>query len=138
MNDKIENFWGNLCNELHDSMGWTSQSEEEIQKQLNAIECESISEEEIESLVQSVSSGNITSAYRRIDYRWSQDHDTESIESEIFSLNRNKGLLDEEVDDKLNELRKKALEENTGHDDQEHEKRPRRMEDDEAAGEKSG
>jgi hypothetical protein len=137
MNDKMEKFWGNLRNELHDALELTSQSEEELQKQLDAVVAEPLTEEKIESLVRSVTSKNITTAYRRINHSWLQEQDTTSIEKEVFSLNRNEGTQDEDVDEKLNKLRKKALEEPPNSDENEPQNRPDRMEDDEAAGEKS-
>ena len=73
---------------------------------------------EIRSIVDSVVSGKSAKRELATDFGWTESLSTSDAENEAYAMNRNRGDLDEETKKRLDELRKKALEERGDEDDQ--------------------
>ena len=90
---------------------------EELQQQASdADNVDSLSEDEIESIVRKVVAENDTDSFTP-ELSWFLELDTDSVEDGIMQLNRNRGELDEQIEEKLKEWRKQELEKDDNGDD---------------------
>lgn len=110
MNHEADNFWKKVAKGLARRSGYAPLTPEEAQKEFESLPEIKLSEAEINSIVDQVTSGELAV--------WTPtplDDDTagvdcKAIEEDVLQLNRNEGQADTETDKLLDELRRKALE----------------------------
>ncbi len=83
---------------------------EEAEAELRAAPDNPLSDAEINSILDQVTSGELTECPLSPELDWAGTIDTAPVEDNVFQLNRNEGASDPETDAMLDELRKKALE----------------------------
>ena len=110
MSEKYESFWSELVRKYERVEG-TAPSAAELEAQIEAVETEPLTEDEISSIVRAVGTGQSEVAEPEPDFHWMDDVDTSSVEEGVLQLNRNKGEDDAEIKKRMDEFRKKALEE---------------------------
>jgi hypothetical protein len=76
-----------------------------------------MSDYEVRSIVESAVSGKPVDRELSADFGWTELLNTSEAENEAYAMNRNRGALDEETKKRLEELRKKALEQCGKQDD---------------------
>lgn len=122
MNNDFDRFWNELVAKYRRIEGLSLSPEEienEIENEIEQMQIEPLSEHEIDLVVSSISSKEHESQSVVPDLGWLGAIDTSSVQEGVFQLNRNKGKTSEEMQKKLDELRKKALEEDDTDDDME-------------------
>lgn len=111
MANEADRFWNSIVKGLRRYMRLSPPSDKEAELELNAADEIPISEEKIESIVQSVTSGNIAAREAEPMGNWSDEADVEDVEKEMeLVLNRNEGEADSDVDELIERLRREALE----------------------------
>ncbi|QDU57529.1 hypothetical protein [Aeoliella mucimassa] len=115
MSEKHNSIWRELVRR-YQRVEKTFPSAAELERQIEAVQPEPLTENEIDAIVHAVSSGESHASEPEPLFDWLADVDTSSVEEGVLQLNRNKGDSDEEIKKRMDEFRKKALEE---HDDDE-------------------
>lgn len=110
MANDFDTYWDELVGRLARRKGLISTSEE-LEKELANLKSEPLSDNEINSIVTAVNSGESNRSQIVPDLSWIDDFDTSSIEEGVLQLNRNKGDSDADVEERIEELRKRELEE---------------------------
>ena len=94
---------------------------EQAQKELDALsaaEANPLSSDEIERMIEKVLDRDFEPEKKDADTRWVDSYAGNDVEADVFALNRNKGDADPEVEAKLEELRKKADDEEDDEQDE--------------------
>lgn len=115
MNHDADKFWEQIATGLSRHTGHAPMTPDEAQAEFETLPDDQLSNDQIESIVECVTSGELadwTPATTEFDM---PEVDCESIEEDVLQLNRNEGDADTEADELLEELRRKALED--GHED---------------------
>jgi len=111
MRKKYDSFWSELARKYH-HVEKTPDSVADVDRLIETVEPEPLTDDEIDSIVHAISSGK-SPAYRpEPDFAWLGDVDTSSVEDGVLQLNRNEGDADSDVKQRMDELRKRALEGN--------------------------
>ena len=116
MSDKFNIFWNELVGRYRRREGLAA-SPEELEKEVAKIDAVPLSEDEVQSIVSTVSSGDVRPTDVTPDLSWIEQIDTSSVEEGVLQLNRKKGKPDVDIEKRLEALRKKALDENTDDED---------------------
>ena len=82
---------------------------EEAEAEFAAAPEEPITPDEVEDLIRRVKSGELDAAEPFPDGQWLDEVEYEDVEEDVLQLNRNAGEEDEATDQLLEELRRKAL-----------------------------
>ena len=98
-----------LMDKLRKVKGLCPLSEEEAEAAYNAAPDEPMTEDEIRSVVETVTSGELASWEPRLDLDWSEEVDLEDVASDAYQLFRNKGEGDAESAAAEEELRREML-----------------------------
>lgn len=110
MNHEADKFWQEMAKSLARRSGYAPLTPEEAQKEFESLPDIKLSETEIESIVDQVTSGELAVwAPTPLDDD-TAGFDCGAIEEDVLQLNRNEGQADAETDKLLDELRRKALE----------------------------
>lgn len=117
MSNKFDRFWDELVSKYRRRKGLTP-TPEQLEREIVKVEAIPLSEDEIESIVSIVSSGDVGPTDVTPDLSWIDEIDTSSVEEGVLQLNRNKGNSDSDIEERLEELRKKALEEDGNEEDE--------------------
>ncbi|MCG3178606.1 MAG: hypothetical protein BIFFINMI_00934 [Phycisphaerae bacterium] len=110
MTSEADRFWQQVAKDLARRSGVAPLTPEEAQKEFDALPDEKLSDSQISSIIEQVTSGELAV--------WTPEPvdlevpgaDSQAIEEDVYQLNRNEGQADAETDDLLDELRRKALE----------------------------
>ncbi len=114
MSKDFDNFWDELAKKYRCKRGFAPTPQELEASASSGEPDEPLSDEEIESIVSAVSrgeSGRKADIDISPDVSWISELDTSSIADGVLQLNRNRGESQEDFEERLNALRKKALEE---------------------------
>jgi hypothetical protein len=112
MNGKADKFWTDAAANLRRAKRLHALTPEEAQAQLDAAQEVPLSEEEIESVIDAATSGELTTWTPTPHLDWAEDFDTAAVADDVLQLNRNRGEEDPEVEQLLDELRREALNNN--------------------------
>jgi hypothetical protein len=117
MNTEDMEFWEWAAAKLRRGYKHTEMTPEEIEAFLDATEDEPLPEDHIEEIVASIRAGSIPHHEPEPDFSWlGVVHDAE-VEEEIYQLARNRGQDDAETLRRIEELRRKALDDDAEHPD---------------------
>ena len=118
MTERNERIWQKISADLQKAMGFRPLSDEQIEEILEAVDEGPLSEKEIEKMVRAVTQGKKRKRRERKDIlglEWLKkniDIDLNLVGNEMsLALNRNLEEEDPEVDNLVNQLRKKVLDE---------------------------
>lgn len=116
MSNDIDRAWEELVSKYRRREGLTP-TPEQLEREIAKVDAIPLSEDEIKSIVSIVSSGDVGPTDVTPDLSWVDEIDTSSVEEGVLQLNRNKGQSDADIEERLEELRKKALEEDSNDED---------------------
>ena len=118
MSKDFDQFWQKVVRKYRRKKGFTP-SADELRVEANSETHQPLSEDEIDSIVAAVSGSKESTADfgTAPELSWLHDVDTSSVEDGVLQLNRNRGETQDEVEERLKELRRKALEENRDDED---------------------
>ena len=111
MNGKYYSFWSELTRKFH-RVEKTPVSTTDVERLIETVKPEPLADDEIDSIVQAVSSGESSVCRPEPEFDWLGDVDTSSVEEGVLQFNRNKGDADSDIEQRMEEIRKRALEEN--------------------------
>lgn len=112
MTSEADRFWQKVAKDLARQSGVAPLTSEEAQKEFEALPDAGLSGTEIDSIIDQVTSGELAVWAPVSTDADLPVADSEAIEQDVYQLNRNEGQADAETDDLLDELRRKALEDN--------------------------
>lgn len=110
MNHETDKFWQKAAKELARRLGHAPLTPEEAQREFESLPDVKLSDDEIDSIVEQVTSGELTVWTPEPLIDEPATFESEAIEEDVLQLNRNEGQADEQTDQLLDELRRKALE----------------------------
>jgi hypothetical protein len=109
MNNEDKEFWEWVAPKLRREYGYTDMTPEEIEALLDTVEDEELPPHQIEHILESIRADSVLYWEPEPDFLGIDElHDTD-VEEEVYQLNRNKGQEDEETLRRIEELRRKAL-----------------------------
>ena len=109
MNNEDKEFWEWAAPKLRREYGYTDMTPEEIEAFLDTVEDEELPPHQIEHILESIRADAVPHWEPEPDFLGIDElHDTD-VEEEVYQLNRNKGQEDEETLRRIEELRRKAL-----------------------------
>ena len=109
MNHDADKFWQKAAKDLARRSGYAPLTPEEAQQEFDSLPDVKLSDDEIESIVDQVTSGELAVWTLTPTEDDATSYDSEAIEEDVLQLNRNEGEADAETDELLDELRRKAL-----------------------------
>lgn len=109
MPDENDRFWGEMASTLRRAMKLHPLCSEESEKEYKAAERRSFPDGDLGAMVDSIVSGRDDWNGSRDEQPWSDGADTANIENQVLQVNRNLGEEDPEVDERIEEHRRKAL-----------------------------
>ena len=118
MTSEADKFWQKVAKDLARQSGLAPLTPEAAQKEFEALPDVKLPDSEIDSTMEQVTSGELAVwTPTPIDVE-TQGVESEAIEEDVYQLNRNEGQADAETDELLDELRRKALEDESpdGHE----------------------
>ena len=110
MTNKADKFWQEVEKDLARQAGFAPLTPEEAQKEFEELPDTKLPDSEIDSIIEQVTSGQLTDWTPTPIDEETLGLESETIEEDVYQLNRNVGEADAETDDLLDELRRKALE----------------------------
>ena len=110
MNSDDMKFWEWLLDQVGHEYTPTKMSLEEIEAFLNTLEDQPMSEDQIEAIIVSLRGDDVPHREPEPDFSWLGMSGTNELEELVFQLNRHRGQDDEETLRRIEELRRKALE----------------------------
>jgi hypothetical protein len=110
MPNEADKFWQDVAKDLARQAGFPSLTPEEAQKEFDALPDVALPESEIESIIKQVTSGELAVWTPTPVSQEMMGLESQAIEEDVLQLNRNAGEGDSETDELLDELRRKALE----------------------------
>jgi len=110
MTNEADKFWQEVEKDLARQAGFAPLTPEEAQKEFDDLPDTKLSDAETESIIDQVTSGQLTDWTPTPVYEETPGLESEAIEEDVYQLNRNEGEADAETDELLDELRRKALE----------------------------
>jgi hypothetical protein len=120
MANEADKFWQDVARDLGRQSGVSPLTPEEAQKEFEGLPDVALPESEIESIIEQVTSGELALWTPTPINEEPLGAESQAIEEDVLQLNRNAGEGDAETDELLDELRRKALEDEPG-DEQENE-----------------
>lgn len=111
MTSDADRFWQGVAKQLRRVKGFSIPTPEEAEAELDAVEEEPLTEEQIDAMVQAATSGEVDSYTPTPDLSWLGDFSDETADEELLVLNRNRGEDEgnEDIDALLEEQRREAL-----------------------------
>ena len=94
MSEDADSFWKETAKELRKAKGFLPLSSEEAEEQLRAVREEILSDEEIDSIVGRVTSGQRQRERPPSEFDPVGEPEVEEVEEEVLQLNRNRGETD--------------------------------------------
>lgn len=119
MSHETDKFWQKAAKHLARRSGLAPLSPEQAEKVCDALPKMKLSDQEIDSIIDQVTSGELA-VYNVAPFEDdAPGFEAEAIEEDVLQLNRNEGEADAVTDELLNELRRQALEDgqNNGKED---------------------
>ena len=110
MTNEADKFWQEVEKDLARRAGFAPLTPDEAQKEFEKLPDANLSDTEIDSIVEEVTSGQLTDWTPTPIDEQIVGLESETIEEDVYQLNRNEGEADAETDELLDELRRKALE----------------------------
>ncbi len=110
MTNEADKFWQEVKKSLARQAGFASLTPEEAQKEFEELPDAKLSDSQIDSIVEEVTSGQLTDWTPTPVAEQILGVDSEAIREDVYQLNRNAGETDAETDELLDELRRKAFE----------------------------
>lgn len=110
MSSDSDRFLKEDLERLRRQKGFCPLTPQEADAELRTAADNPLSDAEIRSILDQVTSGSLAESELSPDLDWAGSLDTAPVEENVFQLNRNKGESDPETDTLQDELRKKALE----------------------------
>jgi len=110
MTSEADRFWQKVAKDLARRSGVAPLTPEEAQKEFDALPDEKLSDSEIDSVIEQVTSGELAVWTPEPTDVEMPGAESQAIEQDVYQLNRNEGEADAETDELLDELRRKALE----------------------------
>lgn len=111
MSNEADKLWESVENDLRRKKGLCPLTPEEAQGEFERLQDEDIADDEIDGIVEAVTSGELTSWVPMPNLDELAGVDTTEIESDALQLFRNPGESDPETDDLIGRLRQEADEE---------------------------
>ena len=109
MSGNYKSFWNELVRK-NQRVEKTPTTAADVEKLIESVEAEPLSDDEIGSIVQAVSRGESHTYQPEPSFDWIDNVDTSSIEEGMLQINRNQGDADSDVEKRMDDFRKKALE----------------------------
>ncbi len=111
MTSDADRFWDQIADKLRRAEGFCVPSPEELQAELDAIEAESLTEAQIEAIVDAAVSGELIVWTSPDEPEWAESGETNRIREDALQLNRNPGVPEEdpETNQLLEQQRREAL-----------------------------
>jgi hypothetical protein len=112
MSNEADKFWDDYSKDLRRKKGYCPLTPEEAQTELDSLPDRPLTRdelEEIDEVVDSVTSGEARAWTPTPEFGAFEDVDTESIAEDVLQLNKNAGEGDEQTDELLRKLRREAL-----------------------------
>ena len=110
MANEADKFWQGVAKDLARQAGVAPLSPEEAQKQCEGLPDVALPESEVESIIEQATSGELAVWTPTPINGETLGLESQAIEEDVLQLNRNAGEGDSETDELLDELRRKALE----------------------------
>ena len=110
MNHETDKFWQKAAKDLARRLGHAPLTPEEAQREFDSLPDAQLPDNEIDSIIDQVTSGELTVWTPTPTEDDAPGFDCEAIDEDVLQLNRNEGQADAETDALLNELRRTALE----------------------------
>lgn len=110
MANEADKFWQDVARDLARQSGVSPLTPEEAQKEFEELPDVDLPESEIKSIIEQVTSGELAVWTPTPLNQETTGLESQAIEEDVLQLNRNAGEGDSETDDLLDELRRKALE----------------------------
>jgi hypothetical protein len=110
--------WNDVAEKLRRAMGFCPPTPTEADQAMSGAGEIPMSKEDIEDIVADITGGAPTDCGFHADHAWAQDLDTSAVADDMLVMNRNPGEQDDEVEKRIEELRREALEDDDDPDDQ--------------------
>ena len=110
MANEADKFWQDVAKDLARRAGVAPLSPEEAQKEFEGLPDVALPESEVESIIEQATSGELAVWTPTPINGETLGLESQAIEEDVLQLNRNAGEGDSETDEMLDELRRKALE----------------------------
>jgi len=110
MSEETDKFWQEVEKDLARQAGFAPLTPEEAHKEFEELPDAKLEESEIDSIVDQVTSGQLTVWTPAPIEEETPALEPQAIEEDVYQLNRNAGEADPETDELLEDLRRKALE----------------------------
>lgn len=121
MDKKDDRFWKSFGGTIRKALNNCPLTPDQAQKELEMMkdyDAAPFTRREVEDSIDKVLSGDLDPEEAAPDLSWTQGLDTSAVGEGVFALNRNRGEDDAEVDARVDELRKKALDEEQSDEDE--------------------
>jgi hypothetical protein len=110
--------WDDLAAKLRRALGLCSPTPEEANHAMNTAQEVPMTAMEIQDIVRAVTLGHVQVPTLHPQHAWTEELDMSAVADDMLVLNRNPGEEDAEVDGRVEELRREALEEEDASDEQ--------------------
>jgi hypothetical protein len=116
MTSDADQFWKEVADKLRRAEGFCVPTPKDLEAELDAIEPEPLTDEQIDAMFQAAVSGELATWTPMPDLDWIEDRESGRIMEDVMQLNRNLGDEDPEIDELLDRQRVEALgtDENSG------------------------
>jgi len=119
MSHEAEKFWQKAAKHLARRSHFAPLTPEQAQKEFEAAPNMKLADDQIESIIDQVTSGELVVWTPTPAEDDAPGFDSKAIEDDVMQLNRNEGQADAETDELLDEMRRKALEDEQADDKKE-------------------
>lgn len=109
MPDENDRFWGEMASKLRRAMKLHPLCPEESETEYKAAERRPLPDGDLDAIVHSIVSGRDDWKEAQGEETWSDGTDAADIEDQVLQVNRNLGDEDPEVDERVEEHRRKVL-----------------------------
>lgn len=103
------NNWSEIVEKLRRLMGLAPPTPEQADAEMRSAGEIPMSDEEIRAIAKAATEGRRDRPELETNYEWLSEQHDETVEDSLLVMNRNKGDDDEEVQKRLEELRREAL-----------------------------
>lgn len=115
MSHETDKWWKQVARGLARHAGCAPMTPDEAQKEFESLPDVKLPDQQIESIIERVTSGEMTDWTPLTPKFDLSEFDCQAIQEDVWQLNRNEGDADAETDELINRLRRQALED--GQDD---------------------
>lgn len=137
MASESDKFWHDVSKGLRRFMGLDLPTDNQVQAEFESLGDLHLPEEEVDTIVHSVMCNRPESREQQPNFDWLSGIDMIGVQDEAMALARDEGEKDEEIDRRLDQLRKAALEEESPDDGKNGEGEPNGLENSQDTGEES-